>query len=99
MVVKKSGLTTNELGIVYNNIKMKITVIPESYLKTNLERARSLIGARDPSDVPFLAVAMFPGLDGIWSNDKDFTEQDVVRVWKTSELLEILISIEERKEI
>ncbi|MHA1169294.1 MAG: PIN domain-containing protein, partial [Candidatus Hodarchaeales archaeon] len=24
MVVKKSGLTTNELGIVYNNIKMKI---------------------------------------------------------------------------
>ena len=42
--------------------------------------------------MPFLAVALCSGLDGIWSNDKDFSEQQMIKVWKTAELLEIISS-------
>jgi predicted nucleic acid-binding protein len=44
----------------------------------------------DESDAPFLALALsFPN-DGIWSDDKHFKEQKLVRVWTTRDMLENL---------
>ena len=62
---------------------------PNDFIKKNLKEADELIGKRDKSDVPLVALALtMPGHDGIWSTDKDF---DVVKgrfkVWKTRELL------------
>ena len=50
--------------------------------------------AIDIDDAPFVALALSFHHDGIWSNDKDFERQSVVRVWKTDELLTLM---EERK--
>jgi len=36
------------------------------------KQARRLIGARDPSDIPFVAAAIKLGAIGVWSLDKDF---------------------------
>jgi predicted nucleic acid-binding protein len=68
---------------------MPLVVARNDFYKNKLEEAHELIGRRDLSDVPLVALALtLPGHDGIWSSDRDF---DVVKarfkVWKTRELL------------
>lgn len=44
----------------------------------------------DPSDTPFIALALSIESDGIWSDDDHFQMQDRVRIWKTKELVRFL---------
>ena len=69
---------------------MPVVVASRDFLKDKWGEAYRLIGWRDRSDVPLvaLALALEGRHDGIWSTDRDF---EVVRgrfkVWKTKELL------------
>ena len=67
---------------------MPILVAESDLFENKLKEADELMGKRDRSDVPLVALALSIGHDGIWSTDKDF---DVVKgrfkVWKTRELL------------
>ena len=69
-------------------------MLPDSAFLSQLPRAEEIMKDIDPDDAPFLALALSFHNDGIWSNDKDFERQSVVRVWKTHELLTLM---EERK--
>ncbi len=44
----------------------------------------------DPDDAPFLAIAMKTKVDGIWSEDKGFQQQNHIRVYTTKELSGII---------
>jgi predicted nucleic acid-binding protein len=68
---------------------MPVLVANNDILESKLNEANELIGKRDKSDIPLVALALaLKAHDGIWSSDKDF---DVVKgrfkVWKTRELL------------
>jgi predicted nucleic acid-binding protein len=68
---------------------MPVLVASHDFIKGKWGEADDLIGKRDKSDIPLVALALaIEGNDGIWSTDNDF---DVVRgrfkVWKTRELL------------
>jgi len=68
---------------------MPVLVANNDILESKLNEANELIGKRDKSDIPLVALALtLKDHDGIWSSDKDF---DVVKgrfkVWKTRELL------------
>ncbi|MGH9918468.1 MAG: PIN domain-containing protein [Nitrososphaerales archaeon] len=68
---------------------MPVLVVDRDFIEGKWEEADHLIGQRDKSDIPLVALALsIPDHDGIWSSDKDF---DVVRgrfrVWKSRELL------------
>ena len=69
---------------------LPVVVVGEMFFTEHMTDAVTLIGKRDASDAPLvaLAIAMEPQHDGIWTKDKDF---DVVtsrfRIWKTTELL------------
>jgi predicted nucleic acid-binding protein len=68
---------------------MPVLVTGRDFFEDNWEEASGLIGQRDWSDVPLVALALtIEDHDGIWSSDKDF---DVVRgrfkLWRTRELL------------
>ena len=68
---------------------MPVLVVPSDFIEGKLKEADELIGKRDKSDVPLVALALtVPGHDGIWSSDKDFeVVKDQFKVWKTRELL------------
>lgn len=59
-----------------------VKILPES--KEQLSKAKSLIS--DQSDVPFLALSLELNKMPIWSNDKHFKTQSLVRVFSTEEL-------------
>ena len=50
---------------------MPITVASRDFFKDRWEEADALMGKRDRSDVPLVALALtIEGHDGIWSTDK-----------------------------
>jgi predicted nucleic acid-binding protein len=87
IVITKRGLSRSEAQRMIRS--MPVLVADSDLIRDKLKEADELIGKRDRSDVPLVALALtFVGHDGIWSTDKDF---DVVKgrfkVWKTRELL------------
>jgi predicted nucleic acid-binding protein len=87
ILVTKRGL--NKAEVERMTSLLPLIVAGSDFYKDKLKEAHDLIGKRDLSDVPLIALALtLPSHDGIWSSDKDF---DVVKarfkVWKTRELL------------
>lgn len=70
---------------ILNKIEIIDSVDSESLKKANVSLAN-----RDPDDVPFLALCFSAGASGIITNDKDFAEDDSVRIWKTNEIGEVV---------
>jgi len=66
-----------------------ILVVNYDFIKDKWEEADRLIGFRDKSDIPLVALAItMKKHDGIWSTDSDFeVVKNRFKVWKTRELL------------
>lgn len=87
IVTKKRRLGRSEAQALIST--MPVLVANNDIIASKLNEANELIGKRDRSDIPLVALALtLKDHDGIWSSDKDF---DVVKgrfkVWKTRELL------------
>jgi len=66
---------------------LPIRVVPEQEYEIKLQEAYSLIGDRDPDDVPLLAMALSIGCP-IWSNDNDLLDlRPEVTIYTTAEML------------
>jgi len=48
-------------------------------------RAHAIIGQRDKTDIPFIALAFSIGTHGIISRDQDFSTQDEIKIWELGE--------------
>jgi predicted nucleic acid-binding protein len=88
IMVKKRRLSKPEARRMVKSLP--VLVAANDFIKDNLKEARELIGDRDVSDVPLVALALTLSHEGIWSTDKDFDEvKGRFRVWKTRELLKV----------
>jgi predicted nucleic acid-binding protein len=87
IIVTKRGLGRREARRMVRSLP--VVVASSDLTKDKLMEADELIGKRDRSDVPLVALALtIPGHDGIWSTDKDFeVVKGRFKVWKTRELL------------
>ncbi len=61
-------------------------VVPLERLAPYLAEADALIGAIDPNDVPFVAVALAEEHEGIWSNNHAFERLPGIPCWTTTRL-------------
>lgn len=89
-LLKKSKLPEDEFDILFQSLFENIIIIPQEEIKSCYERAREIMKNIDPDDAVFLAISICSHNDGIWTEDAHFEKQDVVRVWKTTELMEVL---------
>lgn len=94
-LIEKSGLTRHRFHMVIDRIKQKLIIVPSHKFRGFYPMALELIRKVDETDAPFLALALSFDNDGIWSNDTHFDKQNVIRVWKTKELIDELIQVEE----
>lgn len=86
--VAKSGLPPDDLETLLDALLERVVIVPVRRFKTHLPAAQKAIGAVDENDTPFLAAALTVGADGIWSDDPDFQKQDLVKVFRTKDLLD-----------
>lgn len=87
ILTTKRGFSRKEAVEIIES--MPVMVVDNESIEGKWKEAKELIGKRDESDAPLVALALtIEDHDGIWSSDRDF---DVVRsrfkVWKTRELL------------
>lgn len=87
-IIKKSKLPENEFDILLESLFENITVVPYEEIKPCYKRAKNIMENIDPDDAVFLALSLCCPNDGIWTEDSHFEKQSLVKVWKTSELME-----------
>lgn len=68
-----------------------LLIVKHDTIKHKWQEASDLIGFRDASDVPLVALALSLLHDGIWSTDKDFEVVECrFKIWKTRDLCKAL---------
>lgn len=87
LIVEKSGLDRDRVRQFVNLLFDYIETVPADGFAEHVADAEEAIGGTDPDDVLYVACAL--GCDaGIWSDDTDFDEQDLVRTFTTGEVIE-----------
>lgn len=59
-------------------------------IKDTFGSAKMIMDKIDKDDTAFVALSLASDNDGIWSDDKHFLRQKIIKVWKTAELLQLL---------
>jgi predicted nucleic acid-binding protein len=87
-IQRKSGkLSPEQVKLALASLTTRTQVLSEKAYRTHLSEAKTL--AVDPTDTPYLAVALHLHLP-IWSNDAALKEQHAVIVYTTQALLDVL---------
>lgn len=87
--MKKFNGTEGELDKLINLIHEKIIIVVEDECSDKLETAEDIIGKNDTKDIPFIALALSIDNDGIWTEDKHFNKQKIIKIYSTSDLISI----------
>lgn len=69
LLIERYGADAEAIGAQL--AALPVAVVEEAGYSSHVDQARELLGARDPDDVPLLALALKLGVP-IWSNDRDF---------------------------
>ncbi|MFH1849354.1 MAG: PIN domain-containing protein [archaeon] len=83
-LVNKSG---ESFDSIIELLKEKVAFLEVGHYASEIKKLSAEIS--DPKDIVYLALAYRTGVP-IWSNDKHFKEQDMVEVFTTRELIELL---------
>ncbi len=87
----KSKLSEEQFEMRQEEVEESIEFLEESEYKSFLKKA--LVSISDEDDVPYLALALLKN-SAIWSDDKDFKEQSLIKVFTTEELLKMFLDNE-----
>ncbi len=86
-LIKKAKMTESDFDILLNTLLLQITLVPFEDFELDYPRATRIMESVDENDAPFLAVGLALKLDGIWTEDRHFIRQDLLRVFHTSDLV------------
>ncbi|HEX3577665.1 MAG TPA: PIN domain-containing protein [Thermoanaerobaculia bacterium] len=84
--VGRSGFSEESLREILAALPLEI--FAKSAYATHVLEAQSLVGKRDPDDVPLAALALKLGIP-VWSNDRDFDDFPT-GAFSTARLLKVL---------
>ena len=87
---EKAKLTDKQLDTILAMLFKRIFVVSDVVIEKKMRQAEKIMDTIDPSDTPFIAVALAMENDGIWSDDKHFSKQKRIKVWKTKDLLRLI---------
>lgn len=76
-----------DFDTLLNTLLLHITLVPFEDFEHAYLRANRIMEPVDENDAPFLAVGLALALDGIWTEDRHFLRQDLLRVFHTSDLV------------
>lgn len=91
-IIKKADLTEKEFDVLFLRLLKYVKIIPVYISKKYKEEAIKIIGKVDLDDVQFIATALVFNCP-IWSDDKHFKKQKIVKILTTKEILKFMKSI------
>ena len=86
-LMKKAKITESDFDTLLHILLEQITLVPFDTFEPEYSRAIRIMEPIDENDAPFLAVGVALKLDGIWTEDRHFLRQDLLRVFQTGDLV------------
>ena len=87
-IIKKTGISLDEFKILRKDLAICVEFIP---LEEYLEFLKNAFSIQNKEDIDFIALALKLKLP-IWSNDKQFKKQKLVKTFTTRELVKLISS-------
>jgi predicted nucleic acid-binding protein len=87
---KKAKISVREFEEILLALLNHIQLIPFNKFKNNYLKAFKIMSDVDPNDTAFLALGLSMDVDGIWTEDKHFHYQKILKVYSTKDLLEMI---------
>ncbi|MDO8509110.1 MAG: PIN domain-containing protein [Nanoarchaeota archaeon] len=85
-LLEKSKLSAGEFATLISTLSNYFSIIESNKILFFLEEAEELIGTIDKDDVPIIATALAYNCS-IWSDDKHFLKQNKIKIFKTSDIM------------
>ncbi|MBI2631940.1 hypothetical protein HYW75_02975 [Candidatus Pacearchaeota archaeon] len=86
-MIEKAQLMENDFILLLAKLFSHIKLISRREMLEQKVKAKELMKTIDEEDYPFIAAALSKGEDGvIWSEDRHFDKQKIVKTLKTSDL-------------
>ena len=89
-LLEKSGLPRARFYFGLRLVLSRVRLVDGVESLPAFQLAERVMEPIDVDDAPFVALALSIENDGIWTEDRHFEKQNVVRVWKTAELLGLI---------
>lgn len=89
-LLEKTRLVEDAFTALLDDLLDHVFLVAASVYEQHLPRAMDVMQDIDMKDAPFLAIGLALDVDGIWSDDKHFTRQDVVKTFTTRDLIGIM---------
>ena len=86
-IMDKTKLSQEELEVVFDFVEEQIEIIPFEEFEDMYDKANKV--SPDIDDVPYFALALKMNC-GIWSNDKELKKQDIVKIYSTEDVIQML---------
>ena len=92
LIVEKSGTEADRIQQFIDLLFQYIETVPASEFYPYIDEAEEAISDINPDDVLYVACALAREA-GVWSDDSDFDEQDLVPVFTTGEVIELFDTV------
>ena len=86
-LMKKAKIMESDFDTLLHTLLEQITLVPFEDFEQEYPRAIRIMESIDENDAPFLAVGLALRLHGIWTEDRHFLRQDLIRVFHTGDLV------------
>ncbi|MFH1181782.1 MAG: PIN domain-containing protein [Candidatus Woesearchaeota archaeon] len=88
-VLSKAELNEKEYAALLATLFRYIKIVPTEEIKEKWGKAGEIMEHIDKEDVVFIAAALSLDDSIIWSDDKDFEKQTVIKALKTREIIKL----------
>lgn len=89
VIFEKINISEKEFDENFKALLVFVKVIEYFNYYVHIDTAREALSQRDINDVDYLACALLVGADFIWTNDSDFSKQNLVPTRTTQEFIDI----------
>jgi len=89
-ILDKSGYDEKTFEVILNKLLEYINLVPLEIIKIKLQKSKEIMKNININDATFLATALVLKDSIIWSDDKDFEKQKLIKVLKTKGMLRLL---------
>jgi len=86
--VKKAKIPKDDFNLLMQILLNNVELVPFEDFADDYDRAMEIMKPVDENDAPFLAVGLALGMERIWTEDRHFLRQDILKVYSTGDLIE-----------
>ena len=87
-LVKKAKIPETDFDILMHTLLDNVILVPFEDFSYEYDHATHIMETIDENDSPFLAVGLALGIPGIWTEDRHFLKQDLLKVYTNRDLFE-----------